>query len=232
MSLRIAARLAARPAAMPFARVGALSARHYSNQVDPKVKATSILDSIPGNNVLSKTGVLATGVLGSIYAISNELYIVNDESIVLGVFAAFVVVVAKLGGPAYTSWADGYIENMRSILNTTRDKHTDAVKERIGDVSKLKDVVQTTQDLFAVSKDTVKLEAEVFETKQKVVLAAEAKSVLDSWVRYENSVRQREQKLLAETVISKIEKDLKDPKFQQQILKQSVEDIEKLFAKA
>lgn len=182
--------------------------------------------------MLSKTGVLATGVLGSVYAISNELYIVNDESIVLGVFAAFVVVVAKLGGPGYTSWADGYIDNMRNILNTTRDKHTDAVKERIGDVNKLKDVVSTTQDLFAVSKETVKLEAGVFETKQQVTLAAEAKSVLDSWVRYENSVRQREQKLLAETVISKIEKDLKDPKFQQKILQQSVEDIEKLFAKA
>ena len=57
-------------------------------------------------------------------------------------------------------------------------------------------------------------------------MAAEAKQVLDSWVRYESQVKQREQQELADTVISKIYKELENPKVLQQILQQSVADVE------
>lgn len=63
--------------------------------------------------------------------------------------------------------------------------------------------------------------------QQKADLAAEAKSVLDSWVRYEGQVKARQQKELAESVIAKIEKSLSDPKVLDQILKQSVSDVER-----
>ena len=62
--------------------------------------------------------------------------------------------------------------------------------------------------------------------EQKTVLAAEAKSVLDSWVRYEGQVKQRQQKELAENIINKITKELENPKALQQILNQSVVDVE------
>ena len=45
--------------------------------------------------------------------------------------------------------------------------------------------------------------------------------MLDSWVRYEGQVKARQQKELAENVISKIEKELEDPK----VLKQLVLDL-------
>jgi len=57
-------------------------------------------------------------------------------------------------------------------------------------------------------------------------LAAEAKSVLDSWVRYEGQVKQRQQRELAESVIAKVKKELENPKALQQILQQSVADVE------
>lgn len=62
--------------------------------------------------------------------------------------------------------------------------------------------------------------------EQKTALAAEAKSVLDSWVRYEGQVKQRQQKELAESIINKITKELENPKTLQQILNQSVQDVE------
>lgn len=62
--------------------------------------------------------------------------------------------------------------------------------------------------------------------EQKTALAAEAKSVLDSWVRYEGQVKQRQQKELAESIINKITKELENPKTLQQILNQSVTDVE------
>ena len=55
---------------------------------------------------------------------------------------------------------------------------------------------------------------------------AEAKQVLDSWVRYEGQLKARQQKELAENVIAKINKELENPKNLQQILSQSVSDVE------
>lgn len=48
-------------------------------------------------------------------------------------------------------------------------------------------------------------------------------------MRYEGQVRQRQQQELAETVISKIHKELENPKVLQQILQQSVADVEREF---
>jgi F-type H+-transporting ATPase subunit b len=62
-------------------------------------------------------------------------------------------------------------------------------------------------------------------------LAAEAKTVLDSWVRYEGQVKVRQQKELADSVIAKIEKELENPKVLKQILDQAVADVESKKAK-
>ena len=78
------------------------------------------------------------------------------------------------------------------------------------------------------SQETAKLEAQAFELEQKTALAAEAKSVLDSWVRYEGQVKVRQQKELADTIIAKIGKELENPKVLQQILQQSVADVESM----
>ena len=50
--------------------------------------------------------------------------------------------------------------------------------------------------------------------------------MLDSWVRYEGQVKARQQKELADAVIAKIEQELQNPKVLDQILKQSVADVE------
>lgn len=54
--------------------------------------------------------------------------------------------------------------------------------------------------------------------------------MLDSWVRYEGQVKVREQKELADSIIAKVSKELENPKVLQQILQQSVADVEKLVA--
>lgn len=60
-------------------------------------------------------------------------------------------------------------------------------------------------------------------------MVAEAKTVLDSWVRYEGQVKQRQQKELAESIIAKIQKELENPKVLQQILTQSIADVESMY---
>jgi hypothetical protein len=76
------------------------------------------------------------------------------------------------------------------------------------------------------AQETAKLEAQAFELEQRTALAAEAKTVLDSWVRYESQVKQRQQRELAQSIIAKVQKELENPKVLQQILQQSVADVE------
>lgn len=201
-------------------------------QQDPKDKAASILDSLPGNSLVSKTAILSAGAGLSVAAISNEIYVVNDESIVLFSLLTIYWAIAHYGGPMYKSWAEGHINKMRQIFNDARADHTNAVKSRIENVKDLGGVIDVTKNLFEVSKETARLEAEAYELQQKTAIAAEAKTVLDSWVRYEGQVKARQQRELAESVIAKIEKDLEDPKVLKQILDQSVKDVERIIASA
>ncbi|KAJ9156859.1 ATP synthase subunit 4 [Coniochaeta hoffmannii] len=197
---------------------------------DPKAKAQSIIDSLPGSSLVSKTAILSSAAGLSIYAISNEYYVVNEETVVafclLSVWGALI----KFGGPMYKEWAESQTAKIRNILNAARADHTEAVKARIGDVQQMSEVVDITKSLFAVSKETAKLEAEAYELEQRTALAAEAKAVLDSWVRYEGQVKQRQQKELAESVIAKVQKELENPKVLQQILQQSVADVERIVS--
>ncbi|KAK0511208.1 hypothetical protein JMJ35_006760 [Cladonia borealis] len=208
------------------------SQRNASNvpAEEPSKKAQSIIDALPGSSLISKTAILSAGASLSVFAISNEFYVVNEESIIMLATLSVFWAVFHYGGPMYKDWADGQIAKMKGILNAAREDHTSAVKTRIDHVKELTSVIDVTKQLFEVSKETAKIEAEVFELEQKTALAAEAKSVLDSWVRYEGQVKQRQQKELAESIINKITKELENPKTLQQILNQSVTDVEKIVS--
>lgn len=222
-----------RPALPVRAITANLSATRAASNVpseDPKKKAQSILDALPGQSVASKTAILSAAAGLSIAAISNELYVLNEETVVafsvLSVFAAL----AKYGGPLYKQWAEGQIQKQRDILNAARADHTNAVKQRIENVQQLSNVVEITKQLFEVSKETARLEHEAYELEQRVALANQAKQVLDSWVRYEGEVKRRQQAELAQSVISKVQKELENPKVLQQILQQSVADVERILS--
>ena len=76
-------------------------------------------------------------------------------------------------------------------------------------------------------QETAKLESENFVQQQKVAVALELKSVLDSWVRYEQQVKEREQVDLTKSVIDKVAASLKDEKVQGDILLSAVAEIER-----
>lgn len=203
-----------------------------STPVEPKEKANSIVEALPGNSLISKTGILATSAAGAVYGISNELIVLHDETILVATFGAFVGLCAKFVAPLYTEWANGEIKKVNSILNESRTKHVSAVKDRISSVSQLKDVVSTTKQLFEISKETARLEAESFELKQKIAVAHEAKATLDSWVRFEQQQRQLEQEQLIKSVLDKVNKEVQNPKFQDKVLSESIAEVEKVFSKA
>jgi len=242
MSMRLTKGLAGatrlRPSAarlpLKIAPTAAVTPRYNSTtppaNPDPKTKAQSLIDSLPGNSLFSKTAILSTAAGLSIAAISNELYVFNEETIVAFALLSIFTAVGKYGGPMYAEWAQGQIQKYREILNSARADHTSAVKDRIGSVSQMSSVVEVTKDLFAVSKETAQMEAKAFELEQQTHFVSEAKSVLDSWVRYEAQVKQRQQKELADSVIAKVKKELENPKVLNQILQQSVAEVERIIS--
>ncbi|KAI9044754.1 F1F0 ATP synthase subunit 4 [Aspergillus affinis] len=197
---------------------------------DPSKKAQSILDSLPGNTLVSKTAILSAAAGLSVAAISNELYVMNEETVAAFCLLSVFTAVGKYGGPAYREWAEGQVQKHKDILNAARADHTSAVQQRMENVKELSGVVDITKQLFAVSKETAQLESQAYELEQRTALAAEAKQVLDSWVRYEGQVKQRQQRELADTIIGKIQKELESPKVLQQILQQSVADVERIMS--
>ncbi|BGP26602.1 F-type H+-transporting ATPase subunitb [Rhodotorula toruloides] len=199
-----------------------------TSQPAPAAKASALIDALPGNSLVSKTGIVTLTAATTAAAISNELFVLNEEVVILGSFVIFIGYVSTLVREPYREWADGQIQKVKDLLNTSRAAHTNAVKERIESVGELKDVESLTKDLFALSKETAELEHETFRLKQQAAVAADIKSVLDSWVRFEAQVREQEQRDLVETVVSNVQKQLTDKKLQKDILVAAVAEVEQL----
>ncbi len=119
---------------------------------DPKTKAQSLLDALPGNNLLSKTAILSSAAGLSIYALSNEYYVMNEETVVAVCLLSVWTALIKFGGPLYREWAEGQNNKIKGILNAARADHTQAVKTRIEDVKQMSGVIDVTKALFEVSK--------------------------------------------------------------------------------
>lgn len=130
------------------------SIRYASNvpTEDPKKKAQSIVDALPGNSLASKTAILSAGAGVSVWAISNELYVVNEETVVAFCLLSVFYGIFRYGGPMYKEWADNQVQKIKDLLYEARTNHAASVKERIEDVKPLNNVVEITKQLFDVSK--------------------------------------------------------------------------------
>ncbi|KAF9479568.1 ATP synthase [Pholiota conissans] len=195
----------------------------------PSERASEIIEKLPSSpSLITKTGTALLGVGAAAAAISQELYVVNEETIVLVASIIVFTYIGKVIREPYSQWAEGHIQRIKKILNDARAEHTGAVQERIDSVAQMKDVVSITKGLFALSKETAVIENSNFVQLQKIQLAAELKSVLDSWVRYEQQVKDAEQADLTKTVIEKVVASLKDEKTQKDILASAIVEIEEL----
>lgn len=116
--------------------------------------------------MISKTAILSAGASLSVFAISNEFYVVNEESIIMLATLSVFWAVFHYGGPMYKDWAEGQIAKMKGILNAAREDHTSAVKTRIDHVKELTSVIDVTKQLFEVSK--VPLDAFTGATRLKL----------------------------------------------------------------
>jgi F-type H+-transporting ATPase subunit b len=86
------------------------SVRFQSTTPAPAAKANALLDALPGNSLVSKTGIVTLTTATAAAAISNELFVLNEEVVILGSFVIFLGYVSTLVREPYREWADGQIQ--------------------------------------------------------------------------------------------------------------------------
>lgn len=100
LSKNAAAAIAARPALNATRRTAAITAaRKYSTETEAAPQKSSILDMLPGDSIAAKAGYLTAGTALGTALIAKEIYILNEESLVLLTTAGFLGVLLK-----YTRW--------------------------------------------------------------------------------------------------------------------------------
>lgn len=200
-----------------------------SNPPPPAERAAEIVDKLPSHpNLITKTGtaILGSGLLAT--AISQELYVFNEETVIAVGYILLFTYIAKTIRLPYKEWAENHIARIKGVLDGARAEHTQAVQDRIDAVGQMKDAVALTQGLFALSKETAQLESDAFVQRQRVALAAEVKTVLDSWVRFEQQEKENEQTRLVKSVVDSVLNNISEEKTQKEVLAWAVSEVELL----
>ena len=65
--------------------------------------------------------------------------------------------------------------------------------------------------------------------RQRVALAAEVKTVLDSWVRFEQQEKENEQSRLVKSVVDSVLKNISEEKTQKDVLAWAVTEVEREY---
>ena len=76
----------------------------------PAEKANALINALPGNSLVGKTGIIVTTTAVAAAGISSELFVLNEEVVILGSFVVFLGYVSSLIREPYREWADGQIE--------------------------------------------------------------------------------------------------------------------------
>ncbi|KXS10080.1 hypothetical protein M427DRAFT_89454, partial [Gonapodya prolifera JEL478] len=195
----------------------------------PEQVALNLVNLAPGKTLAHKAGFISVAASITAYIVSKEVYIFDVETLeAIPMLGAFTV--------AYLNLKDMFIQiledqkkRIRDVLSKAREDHKAVVEERLEHVSKLGDVVGVTKNLYEVSREIARMEAEAYELKQQVALQTEVRSTLEAWVRYEASVRERRQREVAQYVIDRVKAELESPDAQDAILKQALRDVEREF---
>ena len=120
--------------------------------MEPAKKAQSIIDALPGNNLVSKTATLSAGAGLAVWLIANEIYVVNEETITMIATLSSFFGIYYYGKPYYLEWARGHIERQKQLLYEAKQGHKDVIQERLSSLKELGGVIDITKGLFEVSR--------------------------------------------------------------------------------
>lgn len=128
--------------------------RHASNvpQEEPAKKAQSLIDSLPGSSLLSKTAILSGGASLAVWLIANEIYVVTEETVTMVATLGSFAGIYYYGKPYYVEWAQSHIDKQKALMNEATQNHKNAIQERLDGLQELSGIIDITKGLFEVSR--------------------------------------------------------------------------------
>lgn len=119
---------------------------------DAKSKAGDLMNLVPGNNVLTKTGVLSLVAGLTAYGISKEVIVLHNETLlVVGTGVVLSLAYNKLSGP-FQEWADSEREELRKKLNSSIETKKRFLNQQIEDARKASQIQQVIEGFYSASK--------------------------------------------------------------------------------
>lgn len=88
---------------------------------------SSILDMLPGDSIAAKAGYLTAGTALGTALIAKEIYILNEESLVLLTTAGFLGVLLKYTREPFTNMANEHIQVRISYKKNDEMLHLEGV---------------------------------------------------------------------------------------------------------
>jgi F-type H+-transporting ATPase subunit b len=203
------------------------------SQTQPQTqsKLRALINLIPGESAIGKLGYTAVGGGLATFLISQELYIPNDETLVLVAFAlATRALYTRLSGPL-SAYLDTSIGEIRAKWLASSISEKDSLAERLADMQLFRDAPAVAAAHFATCQENLTMQAELDSllATQKFIQAVQFK--LDDAVRKEREKAAQERRARVEALVVGVQEALKDPKVQDAILKKCLVDLERMEAK-
>jgi hypothetical protein len=89
----------------------------------PAERANELLEAVPTSNIVTKTGAVILGTGLAATAISQELYVVNEETVVLAGFVILATFIARVG-PIPVNDGSRLSVYFRAFINLTANGRT------------------------------------------------------------------------------------------------------------
>lgn len=135
------------------------------------------------------------GTAFSLTALSNEWYVMNEETLVAGAFIGFVITAKTLVGPMIVKWYDDYKTNFISEQNAAEDAHIHGCK-LVLEGFPVEKIHENLDLAFEEEKGVVELEAKARVIQEKNELINRYKKNLDQLVVAKNEAANKEYRVL------------------------------------
>jgi len=192
---------------------------------DVKEYPKSVLDIYRDMAGTSAPTMLA--LAGSIAALSKELLILHPETTYYVSFGVVLLVLIKKVGPLYQEYSDKVRAETLAELEGERNERRVLIDDELNQLQSNADLLSTTDELFAVFKDTRTMEAEAKYRTNLLEVETEVKNRLDYQVDLQNLKRKLEQQHMAQWLENAVVGSI-TPEQEQQTLLKCIEDIDAL----
>jgi len=165
-------------------------------------------------------------VTGALTALSNEFYVMNEETMVAGcLLAGFTTMHVLLREPAL-DWLNGSIQGDLKAQNEAEDKHIAACQTLINSQSGSEHIVDAVKAAFTEKEELVHIEAQAKAILEKNKVAKDFENKLQALVNAKSEEEAKAYKALIDNVYGEVlQAASSDKKFQKAALKYAIDAI-------